>query len=68
MTNPNNRATCDHSKHPDGGHCYMFRQAPAMACGQHTAYRNLSMSMFASHAGYLKAIRTAALAARDKED
>ena len=58
--NPNNCATCDHSKHPQGGHCYMFREAPNIVCGQHTAARDLSMSMFATHADYIKAVRAAA--------
>lgn len=59
MENPNNCATCDHSQHPDGGHCYMFRNAPNITCGQHTAARHFSMSMFASYKDYLKAIREA---------
>lgn len=37
MANPNNCATCDHSKHPDGGHCYMFREEPEVPCAKHTA-------------------------------
>lgn len=34
--NPNNCATCEHKRHPDGGHCYMFRDEPTEACLQHT--------------------------------
>lgn len=30
--------TCDHKKHPDGGHCYMFREEPEFKCMQHTDY------------------------------
>lgn len=36
MSNPNNCTTCDHKKHPDGGHCYMFKLAPTSACSHHT--------------------------------
>jgi len=36
VSNPNNCATCDHKKHPDGGHCYMFKDAPKQVCKQHT--------------------------------
>lgn len=40
MTTPiNNCATCDHKKHPDGGHCYMFRNEPQWQCMQHTGLR-----------------------------
>ncbi len=38
----NNCSTCDHKKHPDGGHCYMFRQEPKWQCQQHTALRSFS--------------------------
>lgn len=38
----NNCATCDHKKHPDGGHCYMFKQEPQWRCQQHTALRSFS--------------------------
>lgn len=34
--NPNNCATCDHKRRPDGGHCYMFRNEPTEVCMQHT--------------------------------
>ncbi len=34
--NPNNCATCDHKRHPDGGHCYMFRWTPTEPCAHHT--------------------------------
>lgn len=36
MSNPNNCATCKHSRFPDGGHCYMFRIPPTGPCMQHT--------------------------------
>lgn len=36
MSNSNNCEMCDHKKNPDGGHCYMFRMAPAEPCMQHT--------------------------------
>jgi hypothetical protein len=58
--NPNHCTTCDHKKNPEGGHCYMFRHAPEITCGAHTVYRTLSLSMFATHADYLKAVRAAA--------
>lgn len=54
MSNPNNCATCDHKKHPDGGHCYMFKDAPKQVCKQHTpphfiarqwVSRNVSMQL-----------------------
>lgn len=32
----NNCATCDYKKHPDGGHCYMFRTEPEGVCMKHT--------------------------------
>lgn len=32
----NNCATCDYKKHPDGGHCYMFRTEPEGRCLKHT--------------------------------
>ena len=34
--NPNNCQYCDHSKNPQGGHCYMFREAPTEICRKHT--------------------------------
>ena len=34
--NPNNCSTCDFKARPQGGHCYMFREPPKKACGQHT--------------------------------
>ena len=36
MSNPNDCATCRHKRHPDGGHCYMFRLAPTEPCAQHS--------------------------------
>jgi len=39
--NPNNCDTCDYKRNPDGGHCYMFRDAPIDVCMQHTG-RNFS--------------------------
>lgn len=38
MANPNNCATCDHKRIPDGGYCYMFRDAPTEVCAQHTGH------------------------------
>ena len=35
-TNPNNCQYCEHSKNPQGGHCYMFRKAPTDICAKHT--------------------------------
>lgn len=32
----NNCATCDYSKRPDGGHCYMFKMEPEGWCLKHT--------------------------------
>lgn len=29
--------TCDHKKHPEGGHCYMFKNEPQDTCMAHTA-------------------------------
>lgn len=43
MTNPNNCDTCDHKRIPDGGHCYMFRQAPTDVCMQHTGHDRFQM-------------------------
>lgn len=49
MSNPNNCSTCDHKKHPDGGHCYMFRFAPTEPCMQHSvrfeSARNMRMAV-----------------------
>lgn len=41
MSNPNNCATCKHIKHPQGGHCYMFRHAPTERCHQHKTQPNM---------------------------
>ena len=41
--NPNNCATCDHKKRPDGGHCYMFRDEPTDVCMQHTGRNGENM-------------------------
>lgn len=40
----NNCNTCDHKKHPDGGHCYMFRTEPTSRCMQHTALKRPAFS------------------------
>jgi len=64
MTNPNNCATCDHSEDPEGGHCYMFKRAPEVACSHHTG-RTLSMSMFANHSDFIRALRDAALTPKE---
>lgn len=37
--NPNNCETCRHKQNPDGGHCYMFRDAPNERCMQHTGLK-----------------------------
>ena len=37
IRNPNNCASCDHKRHPDGGWCYVFRDEPREVCMQHTA-------------------------------
>ncbi len=29
-------ARCKHSQQPDGGHCFMFKDAPGPRCGQFT--------------------------------
>jgi hypothetical protein len=68
VTNPNNCATCDHKRHPDGGHCYMFRRAPQVACLQHTARDRFSMSMFASSAALIAALHAATLIDPDREE
>jgi hypothetical protein len=41
MANPNNCATCDHKRDPDGGWCYMFRAEPTEVCMQHTGRQSL---------------------------
>ena len=46
--NPNNCATCDHKKHPDGGHCYMFKDEPTKACLEHTGYSGTRRPMSAA--------------------
>lgn len=38
MSNPNNCAACEHKRYPDGGHCYMFRDAPTEPCAKHAAH------------------------------
>lgn len=35
MENPNNCDLCKHKQHPDGGHCYMFREPPSDVCRWH---------------------------------
>lgn len=39
QANPNNCTTCDHKRKPDGGWCYMFRNAPSTLCAKHTGHR-----------------------------
>lgn len=39
MKNPNNCETCGYAPHGDGGHCYMFRDAPTEVCYAHTGRR-----------------------------
>lgn len=36
MTNPNNCATCQHKRNPEGGWCYMFRHEPTEVCNIHS--------------------------------
>ncbi|EKD89721.1 MAG: hypothetical protein ACD_33C00002G0013 [uncultured bacterium] len=45
MSNPNNCSKCDHSKYPDGGHCYMFKDAPTYICMQHTERKKLDSDL-----------------------
>ena len=45
MENPNNCETCDHKKNPDGGHCYMFKDAPSEICMQHTYRQRLGSDL-----------------------
>lgn len=35
----NNCETCNHKRHTDGGHCYMFREEPVILCMQHSDRR-----------------------------
>lgn len=42
-SNPNNCATCRHKTHPDGGHCYMFKDEPKEICMQHTGRTAISI-------------------------
>ena len=42
MANPNNCATCDHKRNPQGGWCYMFRSEPERVCLCHTAHRGMN--------------------------
>lgn len=44
--NPNNCAMCDHKKHSDGGHCYVFRDEPRDVCMQHTVRISYSAAGF----------------------
>lgn len=50
--NPNNCATCDHKRHPDGGHCYAFREEPTDVCMQHTG-RKLTAADLIGHNLYV---------------
>jgi hypothetical protein len=43
MANPNNCATCDHKRNPDGGWCYMFRVEPDSVCMCHTARMGMTV-------------------------
>lgn len=36
-----NCKACDHIHAPQGGHCYMFKNKPVTACGQHTGRREV---------------------------
>ncbi len=48
MSNPNNCATCDHKRHPQGGWCYAFRHEPTEVCMQHTG-RNKPIGEILAH-------------------
>lgn len=52
MANPNRCETCTHKKHPDGGHCYMFRDEPTDVCMQHTGRRMLGFELLMAVARY----------------
>ena len=42
--NPNNCAACGHKARPDGGWCYMFRDAPTVVCLKHTARASMTVA------------------------
>lgn len=47
MANPNNCKTCKHKQQSSGGSwCYMFRDAPAEVCMQHTARRDMEQGLY----------------------
>ena len=48
----NNCSTCDYKRHPDGGHCYMFREEPEGVCMQHTM-RRVSAADLIGHNFYI---------------
>lgn len=48
--NPNNCETCDHkhcrvSPRDDDLHCYMFKDAPAGVCMQHTSHKMVKTTL-----------------------
>jgi hypothetical protein len=46
VSNPNNCEACDHkTMNNDGGHCYMFKDAPAEVCLKHSARRALGFEL-----------------------
>lgn len=45
--------TCDHKQHPDGGHCYMFREAPAPCCALHTGKKT---KLLRTRGGWVRAV------------
>lgn len=47
--NPNNCATCEHKRNPDGGWCYMFRDEPNDICMQHTGWKLYFFGIAAAH-------------------
>ena len=56
MSNPNNCATCDHKRNPQGGWCYAFRDEPNDVCMQHTGRKkpigDILAARHAAHTDY----------------
>lgn len=40
----NNCGTCAHLGNKDGGHCYMFEEAPTVICMKHSIRQRVSLS------------------------